>query len=151
MTMPTFPGLTYVTVFGTRISAKISPTMMAAMRRIFGPSFAPLLSGENPTSSSRSVIVLVMNRLLVAIGAHHCPAGEAYQIGGRARPVNRAHQLSRAIDSPPIERLLNADAHWCVVEDHDEKEGGHRRDQRDEQHAIDENGSHNASADTTML
>src|SRR5438067_12581758 len=112
--MPTLPGLTYVTVLGTRMRAKIRPAMIAAMRRIFGPILPAPLTGANPTSSSRSLSVLVMDCLLVAIGAHQSPAGEAYQIRCGARPVNGAHQLRRAIDPPPIERLPDGDAHCGV-------------------------------------
>ena len=61
-------------------------------------------SRRNLTDDRRSPIELPMESLLIAIGAQQFPAGEAYQIVGWARSMNRTHQLGRAVEPPPVLR-----------------------------------------------
>src|SRR5690348_8867376 len=84
----------------------------------------------------RSPSELAMYSLLVTIGAQHIPAGEAYQVRVGARSVNGAHQLGRAINSPPVPRLSEPNAGWREIQHHQVEKGAHSRDQRDEQDTL---------------
>src|SRR5689334_9581152 len=53
-----------------------------------------------------------------------------------------AHQFGRALDALAILRLADSDAGWCEVHDHPIKKGATRRDQRDEKHPFDYDGTH---------
>src|SRR5438093_9944678 len=113
----------YVTDVGSRKSNRTNPPITPKIRRSLRPSSPPPPFSPNCNDDSRSLIELPMESLLVAIGAHDVPAGEAYQIRGGARAVNRTHQVGRAIDSPPVARLAEPDAHWCEMQYDDVEEG----------------------------
>src|SRR5438876_10104426 len=95
------------------MTARTRTTKTPRARRIFRP-----MSASPPIDEKRSLIELGIEVLLIAIGAQQFPAGEAYQIRGCARPVNRAHQFGRAIDSTPVPRLADPNANWCELHHH---------------------------------
>src|SRR6185295_1167026 len=98
-------------------------------------SLPPFLS-PNCIDVRRSPIELPIECLLIAIGAQQFPAGEAYQVRCRVRPMNGAHQLGRAVDLPPVPRLAEPNTHWCEIHDQEVKKGADCRDQRDEQDTL---------------
>src|SRR5215203_6708195 len=98
--------------------------------------------GSKLIEPSRSDIVLGMDDLLVTVRAHLLSAREAYQLVFGVAAVDRAHQLGRALDALAILRLAEADARWREVNDQPIKKGATRRDQRDEKHPFDYDGTH---------
>src|SRR6476661_6029481 len=115
--MPTYPGFTYVTVFGIRNNSTTIPAAMPSNRmkrdELAGVRTNPIASSRSPTP-----VPLTMDSLLVTIGAHHVPAGEAHQVGFFARPVNWAIELRRAVELPPVTRLAEPDANRRERNDH---------------------------------
>src|SRR4051812_43711417 len=65
--------------------------------------------------------------------------------------MNRTHQFSRAVDSPPVACLAEPDAHWCEVQQDQAEEGAHCRDQRDEQDTLDDDCSHKPQIRTRVV
>jgi hypothetical protein len=56
--------------------------------------------------------------------------------------MNGAHQVGRAIDSPPVPRLAEPNTDRCEVENHQVEEGAHCRDKRDEQDTLENDFAH---------
>src|SRR6185436_5427582 len=126
----------YVIDVGRSTSSTTSPTTTVRTRRTLRPTSPPPFAPPNCIDDRRSLIELPMKGLLVTIGAHHIPAGEAYQIVVCARAMNRTHQVGRAIDSPPVACLAKPDTHWCEIHDQVVEEGGRRYAERNEQHTL---------------
>src|ERR1700730_15639138 len=109
------------------------------MRLSFRPSCA---AGSYWSAPKRSEIVLPIEGLLVAVGAHPLPIGEAYQLVFHARTVDRAHQLGRALEPFAILRLSDAYARRREHEQRPIKKAAPRREQRDEEHPFNDYGPH---------
>src|SRR4051812_18257714 len=123
--MPTYPGFTYVTVFGIKNRSTMIPAATPSSRRTREPPelpLKPIVSNRSPT-----LVPLPMDSLLVTIGADQFPAGEAHQVRFVARPVNGAVQLRRAIDLPPVLCLAEPDTDRRELHEHEIKKGGSRR------------------------
>src|SRR6476646_3275863 len=142
ITMPTYPGFTYVTVFGIKNRSTMIPAPMPNSRANRDPP--PACDPLKTIASSRSptLVPLTMDSLLVTIGADQFPAGEAHQVRFFARPVDRALELRRAIDLPPVSRLTEPDADRRERDEHEIEKGGSRRQQRDEQHTLENDDAH---------
>src|ERR687885_1207776 len=146
MTMPTYPGFTYVSVFGSSTTSATtpatSPATRPALRASPGGTPRPSLSTRkrvNRSPSEVSLVPLVMENLLVAIGTDPLPVGKQNHVLFRARSVNATHQSGRALEPPPVASLSESNARRRKPHDHDVEEGGRCRDQRDEQHALGQN------------
>src|SRR5881628_2954254 len=90
----------------------------------------------------RSEMVLGMERLPVAVGAHLLTAREAYQLTFRLQAVDGTFQLGRAVQTLAVPHLADANTRW---RDHDEdpiKKGATRRDQRNEKHPFNDYHTH---------
>src|SRR5919198_465145 len=114
-------------MFGIKNRSTMIPAPMPSSRvRRDPPSPGARL---NPIASRRSptLVPLTMDSLLVAIGAHRFPAGEAHQVRFFARPVNWAVELRGAIDLPPVTRLAEPDANRRKRDENEIEKGGSRR------------------------
>src|SRR3954470_2078996 len=112
---------------------------MTSITRRMRTSISPPLP---PIDDIRSAITLAIYSLLIAFGAQQFPAGEAYQFVGFTRAVNGTHQCGRVIESPPVFRLAEPDAHWRECDEQQVEKGAHSRDQRDEQDTLDDDCCH---------
>src|SRR5690242_3225073 len=96
-------------MFGSRNRSTTIPAAIPSSRtkrdELAGVRTKPIASSRSPTP-----VPLTMDSLLVAIGAHHVPAGEAHQVRFFARPMDWAVELRRAIDLPPVAHLAEPDA-----------------------------------------
>src|SRR5581483_1306257 len=91
----------------------------------------------------RSPTVLVMDDLRVALGTHTLAARQQDHLRLGVRPMDRAHTGRRRLDAAAIAGLSNADPEWGKLHEHQVEKGADRRDQRDEQDALQYDCSHN--------
>src|SRR5512133_154399 len=99
----------------------------------------------------RSLIVeLSIHGLLVARGAHPLARRQANQLAFRVWTVDRAGRFRRAVDAPPVVRLPDSPPDRGEVQHHPVEEGARRRDQRDEENALENDFGHRIQYDEWM-
>src|SRR4030081_1117002 len=129
----------YVKVFGSRTSSATSAMAPNTTRLSF---CGPLVVGSNCIVPNRSEIVLGMECLPVAVGAHLLTAREAYQLSFRLQAVDGTFQLGRAVQALAVPYLADANTRRREHDEDPIKKGAARRDQRDEEHPFHDDRTH---------
>src|SRR5690348_1271740 len=129
----------YVNIDGSRNSTATTIITPKTIRFSFE---RPSAFGSKCIAPRRSDIVLGIDDLLVAVRAHPLSAREAYQLVFGVAAVDGAHQLRHLLDALAVLRLTDPDARRREVDDQPIKKGATRRDQRDEKHPFDYDGTH---------
>src|SRR3954468_2514131 len=139
MTIPTCPGLMYVKALGSSTSTATS-AITANTRRL--SRCVPSVDGVNCMVPNRSEMVLGMESLPVAVGAHLLTAREAYQLSFRLQAVDGTFQLGHAVQALAISYLTDAHARGREHQQNPIKKGAARREQRDEEHPFHDYHTH---------
>src|SRR5215213_3769417 len=102
----------------------------------------PSVVESNCMVPNRSEMVLGMERLPVAVGAHLLTAREAYQLTFRLQAVDGTFQLGRAVQTLAVPRLADANTRRRERDEDPIKKGAARREQRDEEHPFHDYHTH---------